>query len=140
MIKVNDLNKANDVGSSKGIKKTSGDMNFSEYLSNVSATRNNQVATSSGISVTDAIFATQMVNDEEKREIKKKLIKRGFNLLEKLEEIRDALLLGEISKDKLIEISRLIKENKPETEDDRLLEIITEIELRTEVELAKLTR
>lgn len=140
MIKVSELNKTSDVGSSNTVRKTSGDVNFSDFLSNISTMKNQQINASSGISVTDAIFAAQMVNDEEKKEIRKKLVKRGFNLIEKLEEIRDALLLGEISKEKLIEISRLIRENKPDTDDDRLLEIIAEIELRTEVELAKLTR
>lgn len=140
MIKINNLNKTNDVGGSKNIKKSSENVSFSDYLSNISLAKKQQINSSSGISVTDAIFAAQMVNDEEKREIRKKLIKRGFNLIEKLEEIRDSLLLGEISKEKLIEISRLIKENNPDTEDAKLLEIITEIELRVEVELAKLTR
>ena len=95
---------------------------------------------SSGISVTDAIFATQMVDGEEEREIRKKLIKRGNSLLEKLEEIRDALLVGYIEKEKLIDIARLINEHKVESSDPKLQEIIAEIELRIEVEIAKLTR
>ena len=81
-----------------------------------------------------------MVVDEEEREIKKKLIKRGNALLEKLEEIRDALLFGSISKEKLIEISRFVKERNFNSNDESLQEIIQEIELRVEVELAKLTR
>ena len=92
------------------------------------------------ISVTDAIFAAQMVNDEEEREIRKKLVKRGNQLLDKLEYIRDGLLLGYMSMDKLIELSRMIKEKQFETNDERLKDIIAEIELRVEVELAKLTK
>ena len=60
--------------------------------------------------------------------------------MEKLEEIRDGLLAGQISKDKLIEISRMVKENRPPAQDPVLQEILDEIELRVEVELAKLTR
>ena len=36
----------------------------------------------------DAIFAAQMVDADEEKEVRKKLIKRGQTLLEKLEEIR----------------------------------------------------
>lgn len=139
MIKINDINKTSDVNTSKGIKKTSGGESFSTYLNETMAKKAQQVGGTSGISVTDAIFATQMVGSEEEREIRKKLIKRGFSLLEKLEEIRDALLLGYMSKDKLIETARMVKEHQAESSDPKLQEIMAEIELRVEVELAKLT-
>ncbi len=139
MIKVNDVNKSTELNSGKGVKKTSDGPSFSSYLSETMRSRQEQVLGVSGISVADAIFATQMVSDEEEREIRKKLVKRGNQLIEKLEEIRDSLLLGEISKDKLIEIARLVREKKTDSSDERLQEIISEIELRVEVELAKLT-
>ena len=50
------------------------------------------------------------------------------------------MLAGYISKDELIELSRMIKEKQFETQDEKLKEIIAEIELRVEVELAKLTK
>ncbi len=139
MIKVNDISKSNELNAGKGVRKTSGGGSFSAYLNETMGTKPEQVGGTSGISVADAIFATQMVNDEEEREIRKKLIKRGYTLLEKLEEIRDALLVGYMSKDKLIETARLVKEHQAESNDPRLQEIMSEIELRVEVELAKLT-
>lgn len=81
-----------------------------------------------------------MVDADEEKEVRKKLIKRGQTLLEKLEEIRDGLLMGYISRDRLIEISRLVKDNRYQSEDPRLQEILGEIELRVEVELAKLMK
>lgn len=139
MIKVNDVNKTNDISPGKNIKKASGGESFSAYLNETMSKKAQQVGATSGISVTDAIFATQMVGSEEEREIRKKLIKRGYSLLEKLEEIRDALLLGYMSKDKLIETARMVKEHQAESSDPKLQEIMAEIELRVEVELAKLT-
>ena len=47
---------------------------------------------------------------------------------------------GEISKDRLIEISRLVKQKDVSSADEKLQEIMQEIELRVEVELAKLMR
>lgn len=48
--------------------------------------------------------------------------------------------MGYISRDRLIEISRLVKDNRYQSEDPRLQEILGEIELRVEVELAKLMK
>ena len=67
-------------------------------------------------------------------------MKRGQTLLEKLEEIRDGLLMGYISRDRLIEISRQVKDNRYQSDDPRLQETLSEIELRVEVELAKLMK
>ena len=60
--------------------------------------------------------------------------------MDRLEEIRDGLLLGSISKDKLIEISRMVKNKNIKCDDEKLREIMEEIELRVEVELAKIMR
>lgn len=140
MIKVGDINKNNEISGNKSVKKTSGGTSFSSYLSQTMEVKNHQVGGTAGISVTDAIFATQMISDEEEKEIRKKLIKRGQTLIEKLEEIRDALLVGYIAKDELINISRMVKEHQIESQDPKLQEILAEIELRVEVELAKLVR
>lgn len=140
MFKINDINKSNELNSSKTVKKSSGGESFSAYLRESMAPGSAPVSGSNSISVADAIFAAQMVGSEEEREIRKKLVKRGQQLLEKLEDIRDGLLAGSISMEKLIETSRMIKERKFETQDTRLSEIMAEIELRVEVELAKLTK
>ncbi len=141
MIKVGDINKSKETSSSGKLSRGSGSgASFASYLNNVSAPKAQGVSGAAGVSVTDAILSTQMVGSEEEKEIKKQLVKRGSSLLQKLEEIRDGLLFGEISKERLIEISRFVKDKKFRTEDARLQEIIEEIELRVEVEIAKLTR
>ena len=140
MIKVNDINKAGDLGASFKAKKASGGDSFSLYLKETMKPSSSPVGGSAGISVSDAIFAAQMVSGEEEREKRRQMLRRGDTLLEKLEEIRDGLLLGYISKDKLIEISRYVKETKINTADEKLAELIGEIELRVEVELAKLMK
>ena len=134
MIKVNDINKSNELNSAKTAKRPGEGPSFSSFLSETMKNNNAPVSGAGNI------FATQMVNGEEEREIRKKLLKRGNQLLDKLEEIRDALLTGYIATDKLIDISRMVKEKQAETSDPKLQEIMAEIELRVEVELAKLTK
>lgn len=139
LFKVNDINKAKELTGSK-VKKAASGSDFSSYLRETTKPGEAPVSGLGNISVSDAIFAAQLVNGEEEREIKKKLLKRGRSLLDKLDEIRQALLSGYISMDKLIEISRFVKEQRFDSLDEHLTEIIDEIELRVEVELAKLTK
>ncbi len=140
MIKVNDVNKSGDLGTASKAKKTSGGDSFSLYLKETMKPSSAPVGGTSGISVSDAIFAAQMAAGDEENEKRRQMLRRGNTLIEKLEEIRDALLMGYISKDKLIEISRYVKETKINTADEKLAELIGEIELRVEVELAKLMK
>ena len=135
MIKINDVNKVNDLKTAK-TPKASGGESFSVYLKETMKPQ--EIMRSADAPA--AIFAAQMVDADEEKEVRKKLIKRGQTLLEKLEEIRDGLLMGYISRDRLIEISRLVKDNRYQSEDPRLQEILGEIELRVEVELAKLMK
>ena len=141
MINVGNGNKSsNDVTASK-TKKTTGGASFSSYLQETMSKEDKASLTAaSGVSSSDALLAIQMAGDDEEQEIRKKLLKRGKNLIEKLEEIRDGLLLGSISRESLINISRMVKERRYESADPRLKEIMDEIELRVEVELAKLMK
>ncbi len=141
MINVGNVNKSsNDVTASK-TKKTTGGASFSSYLQETMSKEDKASLTAaSGVSSSDALLAIQMAGDGEEQEIRKKLLKRGKNLIEKLEEIRDGLLLGSISRESLINISRMVKERRYESADPRLKEIMDEIELRVEVELAKLMK
>lgn len=137
-MKVSDVKNNSEISSGK-IKKNSSGADFASFLKTSSNQQTSPVSGLANISSLDAIFATQMVDETEERQRRKKIIQRGKNLLQKLEEIRSALLVGYISKDKLLEIAKMLHEQKTVCEDERLLNIMAEIELRVEVELAKLT-
>ncbi len=64
----------------------------------------------------------------------------GQFLLERLEEIRMGLLVGSIPKDQLARLAQTVRQRRQRSDDPRLNEILDEIELRAEVEIAKLTR
>ncbi len=137
MFKVEDVRKTTELAQGKNIRKIGGE-NFADYLSTGGVSKQDQVQATAAMTSADAIFAAQMVQDEEERQIRQKLVKKGNALLKNLEEIREGLLVGEISKEKLIDISRFVKERDMQSSDPRLQEILQEIELRVEVELAKL--
>ena len=140
MFKVEDVRKTNELTQGKNVKKVSSGTSFADFLKTAALEDKQQVQTTSAVASVDAIFVTQTIDDEEESQIRKKLIKKGKDLLKNLEEIREGLLYGEISKDRLIEISRMVKQKDVSSQDEKLQEILQEIELRVEVELAKLMK
>jgi len=140
VFKVEDVNKSSELSGTKANRRVSSGADFAQYLNIGERNEPQGVRSTVAVASADAIFATQMVNDEERRQIRDKMVKKAKTLLDKLDEIRDGLLVGEIGKDKLIEISRFVKRREFDSDDERLNQIVAEIELRVEVELAKLTR
>ena len=64
----------------------------------------------------------------------------GAEILDRLEEIRRGLLMGSIPKDRLQELAHLVREKRERGADPVVSRLLDEIELRAEVELAKLSR
>lgn len=88
----------------------------------------------------DALLLVQAVDDSTERQARKRLIRRGEDILDKLEEIRHGLLLGTVPKEKLAELAQMVRESREACQDPRLAALLDEIELRAEVEIAKLSR
>lgn len=88
----------------------------------------------------DAVLAAQATGDATEEESKRQLMQRGHDILDRLEDIRRDLLLGLIPKDRLINLAQLLRTKRQQVSDPVLLELLDDIELRAEVEIAKLTR
>lgn len=140
MFRIDNIKKSSESVKTKSTRNISSGENFADFLKSGNINDITKVNTTSSVMFADAIFATQMIDDEEEKQIRKKLVKKANTLLDNLEEIRQEIIFGAVSKDKLIEISRLVKQKDVETTDERLKEILAEIELRVEVELAKLVK
>ncbi len=97
------------------------------------------VETSSAVGGIDALLAAQAVGDALDGEERRRLVKYGEDLLDKLEDIRHGLLFGAIPKDKLIALAQMVRSRRGHVTDPRLSAVLDEIELRAEVELAKLS-
>lgn len=72
MIKINDINKVNDLKTAK-TPKASGGESFSVYLKETMKPQAAPVGPGGAISVADAIFAAQMVDADEEKEVRKNL-------------------------------------------------------------------
>ena len=69
---------------------------------------------------------------------KKHASSRAALILDRLEDIRQGLLIGAISKPRLEELAGTIKETRESALDPEMSDILDEIELRAKIELAKL--
>lgn len=71
---------------------------------------------------------------------RQRLARRGAEILEKLEDIRKGLLVGSIPKERLAALAKVVREKREKGTDPIISQLLDEIELRAEVELAKLSR
>ena len=115
---------------SRGVKSS----NFDSLL--MSEQKIDPVASTNRISSVDAVVGMQEITDDNKDERGAK--NRANLILDKLEDIRMGLLLGEIPKSNLEELSKVLRVARENSVDSKLLEIIDDIELRAKIELAKL--
>ncbi len=67
-------------------------------------------------------------------------IQYGYNILERLEDLRQQILKGQISFDMLRDLRSTMDDALPATTDSRLRNILEDIRTRAEVELAKLEK
>jgi hypothetical protein len=88
----------------------------------------------------DALLAAQAVAGDLEDDVRRRLIRRGEDILDRLDELRHALLLGVVPKDRLIQLAQMVRARRDKVSDPRLAAVLDEIELRAEVELAKLSR
>lgn len=97
-----------------------------------------QAGGTAAVAASAALIALQEV--EEVGERRRRAVKRAHAMLDELEEIRNALLLGSLPAATLHRIRALLADRPADLDDPRLESLMREVELRTEVELAKLER
>jgi hypothetical protein len=127
---------------SKTIKKTSRKSSadssaFSGALDETAPTHSAaRTAATSPLAPVNALLSLQEVPDS--TQSRSKGLKRAEEMLDVLEEVRKGLLLGSIPISKLRGLADLARNQRGKTEDPKLNAVLADIELRAEVELAKL--
>ena len=88
-----------------------------------------------GVNSVAGMIGLQEVDDALARASKGKL--RAQDILDRLEEMRMELLTGTLTKSKLMKLAQMVHSRRQEVTDPHLGEILDEIDLRAQVELAK---
>ena len=92
-------------------------------------------APASAVADLSALMALQGVETATER--RRRAIRRGGTLLDRLDELKIAMLSGEAGEDALERLGRTLREERPEDEDASLTGLLEQIDLRAAVELAK---
>jgi Class II flagellar assembly regulator len=92
-------------------------------------------AAASTVADVSALMALQGV--EGPLEKRRRAVKRGAGLLDRLDEMKMALLSGEADEATLDQLARTLREERPDDGDAQLNALLDQIDLRASVELAK---
>lgn len=90
----------------------------------------------SGVMGVEALLALQDVESATER--KRRSVSRASRLLDELDDLKVALLGGELNPAQLDRLARVVREQRASTDDPALESVLDEIETRAAVELAKL--
>jgi len=121
----------------RGPQAPSGDSRFAEALSQDAGT--SAANASQAVATVDNLFLLQEVG-EDLTGRRKAAVKRGDSMLDRLDDIRIALLTGSLPRGQLESLRHLAKERGDMPNDPALQSVLDEIELRVAVELAKLDK
>ncbi len=88
-----------------------------------------------GVSDVSSLMALQGVESATER--RRRAVRRGGGLLDRLDELKVALLSGEAGEAALERLGRSLREERPEDPDPALTGLLEQIDLRAAVELAK---
>ncbi|MCB1556215.1 MAG: flagellar assembly protein FliX [Alphaproteobacteria bacterium] len=129
---------AKGAGKKTGASK-SGETAFSDMVSGGPRPAAGAAAGQS-IAQIDALLALQGAEDPSSKATKKRMQARADNLLDRLESMRHALLSGNLTVGHLIDIADVVASHREKISDPHLTAVLDEIDLRAQIELAKLRR
>lgn len=138
-MKVSGASGVGSVGNAKGVSRPSGGQGGFSLPTVGGAGAASDVARGmgvSGIGSVDALIALQDVGGPLER--RRRAVSRAGRILDVLDEVKLALIDGEVSGKDLDRLLRAVREERMATEDGPLEGLLNEIETRAAVELAKL--
>jgi len=118
--------------------KTSGsDANFGDFVtSGTNAASTTQ--SSQSIASVDALLAVQAAEDPMAGASKKRMRRRSDHILSELDKLRMAMLNGSLTVGHMVDIADVVASHREKIMDPALTAIMDEIDLRAQVELAKM--
>ena len=142
-MKVTRVGATKETSSAKRKSKSPGDnVAFADNLRETQGSQSAAVVPdATAVSAADAVLATQSVGDNvDDSPQRRRLMEFADDILDKLDELRLGILMGRFSKEKLADLAQRLRQKRQQSADPRLNEIIQEVELRAEVEIAKYSR
>ncbi|MBL4805527.1 MAG: flagellar assembly protein FliX [Alphaproteobacteria bacterium] len=127
-------------GPSKGDKKKKAgesDANFGDFVTG-GAEKAASSQSAQSIASVDALLAVQAAEDPMAGAAKKRMRHRSDKILSELDKIRMAMLSGTLTIGHMVDIADVVASHREKIMDPALTAIMDEIDLRAQVELAKM--
>lgn len=133
--KTSGVSKTNKINKSQSSDDSFGDMMASATQG---ASETGAVSATQSIAQVDALLAVQGADDPTARAAKKRMRQRGQDVLDALDNVRMAMLGGNLTVGHMIDIADVVASHRENIDDPKLTAIMDEIDLRAQVELAKM--
>jgi hypothetical protein len=137
-MKVQGPGQAQNASNSKKTGRTDrGESHFGDFLASGPAAAESAAQTST-IGTVDSLLALQGAEDPTARSARRRMKERANVILNELDKVRLAMLSGRLTVGHMIDIADVISSHREKIADPGLTVIMDEIDLRAQVELAKM--
>lgn len=136
-MKIDGPNKTQKSGETKKKSKVSGDGSFGNMVEGGPSGAGSSNATQS-IAQLDSLLAVQGGEDPTEKSRRNKMAMRANTILDQLETMRMALLTGQLTIGHVIDIADVVASHREKITDPELTALLDEIDLRAQVEIAKM--
>lgn len=121
--------------------KSSDGAGFEDFISSLSAAQETVAAAApQSVASVASLLAVQSVEDPTEKAARQKMIRRADTILEELDKLHAALLRGQVSMEQMIRIADTVSAHREKVTDTKLSALLSEIDLRAQVELAKMRK
>lgn len=139
-MKIQGPSKSEGVGKTdKAKKKGKTDNTFGDMVAGA-AQKANQAAATQSIAKVDALLSVQAVEDPTERAARQRMRARGDRLLRQLDHIRLGILTGNLTLGQVLDIADVVASHRETITDPNLTSILDEIDLRAQIEIAKMKK
>jgi hypothetical protein len=92
------------------------------------------------IASVDALLSVQAAEDPTERKARRRMKERGDDLIQKLDDIRHGLLTGSMTVGHVLNIADVVASHREKITDPTLTAVLDEIDLRAQIEIAKMKK
>ncbi|MDB5417373.1 MAG: fliX [Phenylobacterium sp.] len=136
-MKVNGTGGVGQAGGSRGARASGGEgFRLPSTGGAAGPSQSAGVSTANAVMGVEALITLQDIGGPLER--RRRAVGRAGRILDVLDEVKIALLEGQLTGETLKRLQRAVREQRSTTEDPRLEELLNEIETRAAVEIAKL--
>ena len=113
---------------------------FSDMMETGETSESASASMTQSIASLDSLLALQGADDPAERAARNRMRARAGNVLKELDRIKMGLLLGNLTVGDVIDIADVVASHREKIMDPALTAILDEVDLRAQIELAKMRR